>query len=426
MVKSALTCTNPIQDGVGAQALRQFSIVALAQHKGIEYFHTPFISVAHNEDKDANWTKKWNVFFNLSHISARNTKDCYRNVEASLPKQKKRAPGTSRIFKRLLMEKLKSYSGDLDVGIVESIYEESVEILQERDNGAAEFNLKTDLIELSEQPSVFWTLFGDVYGIRVLNLLGLDPTPPTEAQYEQWRSQRRAKASDGSSKAEESPYSTLYALPDALSFCHGHPEAFLPVIPRLRMAYFANDDKPSLCYEHCLPAAGGTTAQPLVFTVAVHIRRGDIVKKHSKHGEIERLVPCSHFSKVIQWMQNIGKVWSVAWDIHVYSQGSVEEFAEIDSAAVTFHLDEDVFSTFHHLVSAQVLVMSRSDFSYAAGLLSQGTKLCPPPPFWHPAVPGWLEQQTGQFDSADFMKSLKRDGFVSCANGGFGKGQSGV
>jgi len=56
-----------------------------------------------------------------------------------------------------------------------------------------------------------------------------------------------------------------------------------------------------------------------------------------------------------------------------FSQGDRSDFKGIEN--VRFHLDEDVFSTFHHLVSADVIVMAKSSFSWVAALLSKGIKI---------------------------------------------------
>ena len=304
MSKSAVTCSNRILDGGGAQILRAVSCLALAHDRGLDYVHTPLASVAHNDDNNPHWTEQWNHFFNLSQAGSDRPRNSY--VTEVPPKSKKKRTGHVR------------------------------------------------------------------------------PDPP----------------------------GVLYVLHDALHLCRSRPEIFLPIIPIIREAYDGSGQKPALCYKRCLP---DTSSRVLVLTVACHIRRGDIVHKHSKHGAIERLVPCSHFANVLTWVREIdaldlfGTTVSVLWDVHVYSQGDMDEFEPLlECECITFHLNEDVFSTFHHLCSADVLIMSRSDFSFVAGLLSKGTKLFCPPPFWHAPVPGWLEcDEAGMFKKIPFLKSLR-------------------
>ena len=85
--------------------------------------------------------------------------------------------------------------------------------------------------------------------------------------------------------------------------------------------------------------------------------------------------------------------------MHVYSEGVVEDFQDLlgtctardeKKMQLSFHLNDNVFSTFHHLVSADLLIMSKSDFSFVAGILSKGIKLFCPVPFWRVPLPGWL------------------------------------
>ena len=485
MINSAVTCSNPIHDGVGAQVLRQISIIALAHDRGFDYFHTPFTSVAHNDKNNPAWSQNWNLFFNLSHVMSASTstssintsrmrsKAEYTKTSTSLPVASKKVPGNGRIFKRLLLEQLEHYADVMDIAIIERLYIQAlgkIDVVTEKSMNLLQFATK--------EPSIFWQQFGDMYGGKVLLLLGLDPTPPTETQYAEWKKCRQQQEEQQIEQQMEQQIggnretkqtlitvssslttsSTLFDLRDALSFCHNHSEAFLPILPLLRTAYFANDDKPSLCFQpHCLSVTrsiksdGSTGAgtgtgngtgngtgkkstgggEKLLLSVAVHIRRGDIVKKHSKNGMIKRLVPCAHFAKVIAWLRTIdtleeigGKVRPIAWDVHIFSQGKMEEFTEITEIihvdpenVLTFHLDEDVFETFHHLASADVLVMSRSDFSFVAGLLSNGIKLFCPPPFWHTAVPGWLEcDRGGMFETDQFREKLSHISLLTSNN----------
>ena len=73
---------------------------------------------------------------------------------------------------------------------------------------------------------------------------------------------------------------------------------------------------------------------------------------------------------------------------HIYSQGDEEDlwdaFKEDD---IVLHINESVEDTFTSMVLADVLVTSRSSFSYTAALLSEGEVYYIP--FWHPPLPHW-------------------------------------
>lgn len=57
---------------------------------------------------------------------------------------------------------------------------------------------------------------------------------------------------------------------------------------------------------------------------------------------------------------------------HIYSQGPAENFDRYVADDIVLYLDTTIEYTFTAMVLADVLVMSRSDFSYAAAILSNG------------------------------------------------------
>lgn len=141
--------------------------------------------------------------------------------------------------------------------------------------------------------------------------------------------------------------------------------------------------------------------------VAVHIRRGDIVKwKQEKTANWQaRWLDESYFIKVVK------KVYELLHDqqlvVHLYSQGSVKDFEEFNQfPELIFHVDEDEFQTFHGMVVADILVTSPSGFSYMAGLLSEGIKITRYP-FSHfiPENEEWIRSdEKGEFRTASLMR----------------------
>ncbi len=70
-----------------------------------------------------------------------------------------------------------------------------------------------------------------------------------------------------------------------------------------------------------------------------------------------------------------------------------------------FHLNECPFTTFHHMVSADVLVMAKSSFSYSAALFSNGIKIYLP--FWHKPLQNWIVvNENGGFNKKKFENML--------------------
>jgi hypothetical protein len=73
---------------------------------------------------------------------------------------------------------------------------------------------------------------------------------------------------------------------------------------------------------------------------------------------------------------------------HVYSQGNLELFECYKNTDVVFHIDENVFDTFVGLVGANILVTSKSSFSYIAAFISDAEVYYLP--FWHKPKPNWI------------------------------------
>jgi hypothetical protein len=69
---------------------------------------------------------------------------------------------------------------------------------------------------------------------------------------------------------------------------------------------------------------------------------------------------------------------------HIYSQGNITNFLDLNNTDVLFHLNENIEDTFIGLVAANILVISPSSLSYVAGLISDGIIYYKP--FWHSQI----------------------------------------
>lgn len=126
--------------------------------------------------------------------------------------------------------------------------------------------------------------------------------------------------------------------------------------------------------------------------IAVHVRRGDI----SLGQEIEntemamRWLDNSYYENILKQVVNILK--NANYRIYLFSQGKVEDFLELKQFNnVEFCLDMSAMDSFLHMVKADILVTSKSSFSYKPALLSEGIKICPKE-FWHgyPLENDWI------------------------------------
>ena len=114
--------------------------------------------------------------------------------------------------------------------------------------------------------------------------------------------------------------------------------------------------------------------------IAIHIRRGDIVNNKTKFGT--RKQENKYFIKIIGDLRKHldterPKVF------YLFSDGAENDFSEFrEMEDVQFCLSFTAENSFLHMVYADVLITSKSSFSYKPALLNNGLKICPEN-FWH-------------------------------------------
>jgi len=161
-------------------------------------------------------------------------------------------------------------------------------------------------------------------------------------------------------------------------FVHGslHPEFFYnkEVLEKLRTCYNSNP-KPNI----------ENIYKPNTYNIALHIRRGDVAQTN-RHS--------SRFTHNVEYINIVGSLTlpenSV---IHVFSEGSIDDFQDIKTAFpdTIFHLNTNIQETFHCMVKADMLIISKSSFCYCAALLNEnkviGTLI---KSWWHKPLKSWL------------------------------------
>lgn len=138
------------------------------------------------------------------------------------------------------------------------------------------------------------------------------------------------------------------------------------------------------------------------FNIAIHVRRGDILKglinKNPNH--LMRFQDNSYFENVLA---NILSNFKIAKPIVIYlfSQGQENDFKNFEKFNnVQYCLKMNPQDSFLHMVFADLLITSKSSFSYKPALLSNGIKICPKS-FWHgyPQSENWiLVEEDGTFN----------------------------
>ena len=67
-----------------------------------------------------------------------------------------------------------------------------------------------------------------------------------------------------------------------------------------------------------------------------------------------------------------------SFSICIYSEGDLNDFKNLDGPNISFKLNTCLQETFHHFVTAKILVTAKSNLSYSAAILSKNTIYCIP------------------------------------------------
>jgi len=133
--------------------------------------------------------------------------------------------------------------------------------------------------------------------------------------------------------------------------------------------------------------------------IAVHVRRGDVSR-----GDVQRYTDTLFYKNLLSGVASILNDAGIEASIHLYSQGELSDFFDLEEVDINYHLNECVFTTFYNLTEADILIMSKSSFSYSAALLSKSIKIYQP--FWHKPLDDWIVAHwSGENEKVDFNES---------------------
>lgn len=177
-------------------------------------------------------------------------------------------------------------------------------------------------------------------------------------------------------------------------FADMHPDAYSQVIPELRERF----------YKGCSPDRNAK------LSIAIHLRRGDVTSAHRR-----RFTPNASVCRTLEQVRSAVDQQGVDYRIRVFSVGPESDFLELKSSGAELCLSRDALWTLRQLVEADILVMSKSSFSYVAALLSDGLILYEP--FWHSPMKSWIRRnRRGRFNRNRFSRQLKR--LLACGRPG--------
>lgn len=146
--------------------------------------------------------------------------------------------------------------------------------------------------------------------------------------------------------------------------------------------------------------------------IALHIRRGDIVQDGSaeKVQLKNRWLDNSYYLNIVDTIMQV--VDKKNTKIYIFSQGNKEDFHEFQKYGhVELCNEMSAIDSFLHMVKADILITSKSSFSYKPALLSYGIKICPSN-FWHsyPELEDWiLADDQGILDKNKLEKIINKN-----------------
>ena len=142
---------------------------------------------------------------------------------------------------------------------------------------------------------------------------------------------------------------------------------------------------------------------PAHFNVACHVRRGDIAAGKHKNDPscTTRWLDSDYYTTVLSLIiKNVKTNKPIT--VYLFSEGEQKDFQEFEQFPdIHWCLDMSAQNTFLHMVYADLLITSKSSFSYKPALMNDGIKVCPRD-FWHsyPNQPKWiLVENDGTFDT---------------------------
>ncbi len=198
------------------------------------------------------------------------------------------------------------------------------------------------------------------------------------------------KIEDREKLPQEKEPNTLFVVPHCHHYADTVPDNYLKLKDQFLEKYHSN------------PKGKYTSAnQPDKINIAVHIRRGDV----SPEKYPNRYTENGFIAQLLTDIQSILVDFGIAIAINIFSQGRIEDFQELKGEQVNFYLDHCLFSTFHSMVAADILITGKSSFSYTAALFSSGTIVYEP--FWHQPQQDWFTaNKLAPFDAKNFKSKV--------------------
>jgi len=167
------------------------------------------------------------------------------------------------------------------------------------------------------------------------------------------------------------------------------PDTYAAAVPDLRTKYDS-----------------GNARQPPsdIIEVCVHARRGFDVRPDNPE-TAHRFVSNEPIANAVSKTQLVLNQLGLEARVRLFSQGQERDFAVPRDLGVELCLNTPGIETFHELVRADILIMSKSSYSYAAAILNEGIKLYDR--FARSPMSDWIVRNSdGGFDVEELRRKL--------------------
>lgn len=135
-----------------------------------------------------------------------------------------------------------------------------------------------------------------------------------------------------------------------------------------------------------------------IITICVHIRRGDVI---DDAGWDRNFTRTSIFTKIVLEVKAVLDARGISYKVNIFTLGD----SDFDLPGVKIFSDVDAIWSMQQMIEADILIMSRSLFSYVAATISDGLKIAPED---DEPLSGWIvaDYSNGEFDRKAFEAQL--------------------
>lgn len=223
---------------------------------------------------------------------------------------------------------------------------------------------------------------------------------------------------------------SMETLRPLVAMARGSNKGARPILVQLTLPYGIADCFPD-CYEVCkaISPFASSVRKGRALRVAIHVRRGELLVLDS-----DRMLPNAYYVNVAQNIAQALEALKLDYQMELHTEIPRKEFiVQADHHGISHrisapaavspemcglgefsvlanlvrYVNESAFDCLRKLATADILVMSRSSFSYLAGILNRNGVIMYHP-FWHCPLSPWITvDPEGQFDEAKFIKAAK-------------------